>query len=78
MTKIDFCKNLKVSKISIMRLKWGIELLPDTKLTKNIIQLILIRDLPGDLTQVMQAAADIQGQQVAGEVVVETGFDIVQ
>ncbi len=38
---------------------WFYQLLSDTKLTKNIIQLVLIRDLAGDLTKIMQGSTDV-------------------
>ncbi len=41
-------------------------LFPNTKFGKYIIQLVLIRYLTGYFTQVMQAAADVQRQQIAG------------
>ena len=40
------------------------KLLSDTKLTKDIIQLIIVGDLSRDLTQVLQTAPDVQCQQV--------------
>jgi hypothetical protein len=41
-------------------------LLPNTKLRKNKIQLILIRDLSRDRSEVMQALPDIEREEVAG------------
>ena len=35
-------------------------LLPDTKLRKNVIQLVFVCDLTRDLTEVMQASTDIK------------------
>ncbi len=53
-------------------------LLSDTKLTKYIIQLVIIRHRPRDLAQKMQTTADIQRQQVAGVQIVHALVDIVQ
>jgi hypothetical protein len=53
-------------------------LLSDAKLTKNIIQFILSCYLPRYFAQVVQAAADIEGNKVAGDIVVQPGFDAVQ
>ena len=50
-----------------MRGRYG--LLPDTKLRKNIPQQIIRRDLSRDLAQVMQGAADVDGEEIAGDAV---------
>ena len=43
-----------------------VSLLSNTKLTENIIQLVLVGDLAGYFAQILQAPADIQCQQIAG------------
>ena len=55
---------------------WG--LLSDTKLGKYVVQLILRRHLPGNFSQVIQAAAHVQGYQVATDVVVQPGLNVVE
>jgi hypothetical protein len=40
----------------------AMQLLPDTKFRKNIIQLIFVRDLSCDLTEIMKATAYIKRQ----------------
>ena len=41
-------------------------LLSNTKLTEYPIQLVFIRDFAGDLAEIVQAAADVEGEEVAG------------
>src|ERR1044072_609647 len=53
-------------------------LLPDTKLTKYKIQLILIRDLPCYLTQKMQTPSDIQRQQIPRQTTIHPLLHILQ
>jgi len=38
-----------------------LKLLPDTELTEYPVQLLVIGDLTGDLTQKLQAAPDVEG-----------------
>lgn len=45
-------------------------LLSYTKLRKYVVQLILGGNSAGDLAEVVQAAADVEGEEVAGQVVV--------
>jgi len=54
------------------------ELLSDTKLRKYIIQFILIRHRPSDLSKVVKAGTDVKRDQVAGEVVVQAVLYIYQ
>ncbi len=53
-------------------------LLPDTKLRKNIIQQIIRGDLSGDLTEVMKGMADVLGQEVVGDLVVDASHYVMQ
>ncbi len=53
-------------------------LFADTKLTKYIIQLIFIRNLTRNLSQKMEAAANVGGEQVAGQLIIEAFADIEQ
>ena len=69
---------LKIKQKQINSKQRQTKSLPNTKLRKNIIQHILITHLAGDLTEVVQGAADIGGEQVAGEFVVEGGTDIME
>ena len=64
--------------IAIVCLVLPVFSLPDTKLTKNKIQLILICDLAGDGAEVMEALPYVKRQQVAGEFVVQTMLYIGQ
>ena len=41
--------------------------LPNTKPRKNKVQQILMRHLTGDLAQVVQGFADVDGEEVAGD-----------
>jgi len=53
-------------------------LLSDTELAKYIIQLILSGDLAGDLAKVVEAGADIEGYEIAGDIIVEAGLDVAE
>lgn len=53
-------------------------LFADTKLRKYIIQHLLIIHFAGDFAEVVEAAADVEGEEVAGEAVVEAGTYIVE
>ena len=53
-------------------------LLSNTKLTKYIIQLILIGDLAGDFAEIVETAANIQRYQISGEHVIQSILDIIQ
>ena len=53
-------------------------LFADTKLRKDVIQLILRSHFPCYLTEVEKAGADIEGYEVAGDIVVHAGFYILQ
>jgi hypothetical protein len=56
---------LTIKVTLIQKTQKDILLLSDTKLTKYIIQLILIGNLTGYLPKVMQATPDIKRKQVA-------------
>ncbi len=53
-----------------------VDLLPNTKLTKNIRQQIICRHLPGNLPEVMQRPSDVHGEEVVGHLTVQSGEDI--
>ena len=53
-------------------------LFPDAKLTKNIVQKVIGCDLAGDLAQKVQGPADIHGQEIIGDLLVQAGNDVQQ
>ncbi len=53
-------------------------LLPNTKLTKNIIQLVFIGDLAGDLAEVLQTPPDIKGHKVRRNFIFQSLLHILQ
>ena len=61
-----------------MQLRTFTQSFPDAKLTKYIIQLILIRNLPGYLAGIVETAADVRGQQVTREFAIRSGSDIIR
>src|SRR5450631_3979742 len=57
----------------------GISLLfADTKLPKYPRELFFVRDLTGDLAEEMKSAADIEGEQVTADAIVEAGMDFAE
>ena len=54
------------------------DLLADTKLRKDKVQLIFVGNGTSDFTQVMQAAPNVQRNQIAGDVLRHSLLNIVQ
>ena len=54
------------------------ELLSDTKLTEDIVQFVFGGYFAGYLAQIVEAGAYIEGYEVAGDVVVHAGLNILQ
>lgn len=50
--------------------------LPDTKLPEDPAQLLFTGDLAGDFAEVVEGAADIGGEEVAGKAFVEAALDV--
>ena len=53
-------------------------LFPDTKLTKDVVEFVFGGDFAGDVAEEGEAAADVEGEEVAGEEVVDAGPDVVE
>ena len=50
--------------------------LPNTKLPKDPGQLFFVGDLAGDFAKIVEGAADIGGEKVAGKAFVESALDV--
>ena len=53
-------------------------LLSDTELRENVVEFVFGGYFAGYFAKVVEAAADVEGDEVAGDVVVEAGFDEVK
>ena len=47
------------------------KLLSDTEFTKDVIKLVFVRDFAGDLAKIVEAPANVERKEIAGDVVVQ-------
>lgn len=52
--------------------------LPDTKLPEDPTQLFLVSYFSGDLAEVVQSTSNIQREQIAGQVIVQSVADFIE